>query len=64
MIDVPDIGVWPIILMLFVMFFTGITVGIFCGIQSTEWHAEAISHKAAHYDAVTGKFTWNDENKP
>lgn len=26
-----------------------------------DWQSQAIAHKAAHYDAQTGKFTWNQE---
>lgn len=25
------------------------------------WHRAAIGHAAAHYDATTGSFTWNDQ---
>ena len=27
-------------------------------------HNEAIEHHAAHWDATTGEFKWNDEAKP
>jgi hypothetical protein len=27
------------------------------------WESAAIQHNAAHYDAKTGAFTWNDEKK-
>ena len=27
------------------------------------WHKEAIQHQAAHYDPVSGRFTWNDNQK-
>ena len=28
------------------------------------WHAQAIAHNAAHYDATTGRFEWNERVKP
>lgn len=29
--------------------------------STSEWHADAIKHHAAHYDAVTGAFTWDKQ---
>jgi len=31
---------------------------------NSAYEREAIKHNAAHYDAKTGAFTWNDEVKP
>lgn len=50
--------------------YAGIVLGIFVGslaasaITSYSWKQEAVQHGAAHYDAKTAAFTWNDEVKP
>jgi Na+/glutamate symporter len=37
----------------------GLLIGILVGERGVE--STAIKHNAAHYDAKTGDFTWNDE---
>lgn len=59
MTDVVDVG--PFIF----VFSIGVVVGLLCTLPFSTgtcvWQTAAIEHKAAHYDAVTGKFTWNVE---
>jgi hypothetical protein len=46
-------------------FIFGIIVGLILGsilfiaVDSKVDHTQAIAHHAAHYDSVTGVFTWN-----
>lgn len=51
-------------------FFCGIVFGVIIGSAGAHlatndfWKREAIQHGAAHYDAKTAAFTWNNEVKP
>mgnify|MGYP000997241534 CR=1 FL=1 len=37
-----------------------IVVVVVVNLNSLAWKEEAIQHKAAHYDQITGEFKWND----
>ena len=37
----------------------GIAIGL--ALNNGDWRQSAIEHNAAHYDAKTGEFTWNQE---
>jgi hypothetical protein len=43
----------------------GLFIGIICAsfVVNTLWRIAAIEHKAAHYDSITAKFTWNDNKQ-
>lgn len=38
----------------------GLVIGCFFTPDYT-WHREAVAHHAAHYDAKSGDFKWNDQ---
>lgn len=55
-------------------FIGGLVVGIMIGVGITliimvsilslvgnHWRSDAIKNKAAHYDSITGDFTWNSK---
>ena len=56
--DVGDIGSGLFLFGAIVGFVAGVVFSLI--VSNLTWKADAIQHKAAYYDQVTGEFQWNE----